>query len=260
MYRMYVDETGSADLKASNDANHRYLGLTGIVISQDTIRHFATPELNRIKREIFNKHDPDIPIVLHRKEIVQKKYPFNVLKSVECEEKFNTEILGLIRRLDFVAMTSVIDKQAHLNKYSAWQQDPYHYCLEILIERFVFYLRSMSSKGDVMAEARGKNEDKRLRECFEYNYSNGTSFVRKDVVQNHLTSKTLKIEQKQSNITGLQIADLIAHPSCLQARAIFNGENFKNGFGAKICAILDKDKYYRSHKGEVKGYGLKWLP
>src|SRR5437016_5157416 len=33
--RMYVDEVGNADLKASSDPNHRYLSLTGVVIDLD---------------------------------------------------------------------------------------------------------------------------------------------------------------------------------------------------------------------------------
>ena len=35
MLRMYVDEVGNADLNASQDPNHRYLSLTGVVFELD---------------------------------------------------------------------------------------------------------------------------------------------------------------------------------------------------------------------------------
>ena len=31
-YRMYVDEVGNSDLDSSQDPNHRYLSLTGVVV------------------------------------------------------------------------------------------------------------------------------------------------------------------------------------------------------------------------------------
>jgi hypothetical protein len=48
MYRLYIDDTGNADLKASQtDPNHRFLSLTGIIISLDYTREVATGRLGR---------------------------------------------------------------------------------------------------------------------------------------------------------------------------------------------------------------------
>jgi hypothetical protein len=43
MYRLYVDETGNADLRASRDANHRYLSLTGIAMNLSYAGSVAVP-------------------------------------------------------------------------------------------------------------------------------------------------------------------------------------------------------------------------
>ena len=55
MYRLYIDETGNADLNASDDPNHRYLSLTGVIIHQDHIRNVVTPQLNALKQDVFNR-------------------------------------------------------------------------------------------------------------------------------------------------------------------------------------------------------------
>jgi hypothetical protein len=44
MYRLYIDETGNPDLKASlRDPNHRFLSLTGVIMHLDYARTVAHP-------------------------------------------------------------------------------------------------------------------------------------------------------------------------------------------------------------------------
>jgi hypothetical protein len=48
MYRLYIDETGNADLKASQtDPNHRFLSLTGIIMHVDYTRTTLIPDWRR---------------------------------------------------------------------------------------------------------------------------------------------------------------------------------------------------------------------
>ena len=39
-YRIYIDETGNSDLKSSDEPNHRYLSLTGVIITLEYVRKF----------------------------------------------------------------------------------------------------------------------------------------------------------------------------------------------------------------------------
>ena len=94
-------------------------------------------------------------MILHRKELVNKKYPFNSLKDKSTEERFNQEYLKLISDFDYSIVSVLIDKKEHKIKYSTWKYDPYHYCMEIILERFFFFLESKSASGDVMIESRG---------------------------------------------------------------------------------------------------------
>ncbi len=63
------------------------------------------------------------------------------------------------------------------------------------------------------AESRGKQDDQRLKASFERIYVGGSHFVESDIFASHLTSRQLKVKTKISNVAGLQLADLIAHPS-----------------------------------------------
>jgi hypothetical protein len=76
----------------------------------------------------------------------------------------------------------------------------------------------------------------------------------------HLTSGQLKVKHKESNIAGLQLADIIAHPSFRTALAHKDGQLLADNFGGKIGEILEASKYVRSPDGQIDGWGRKWLP
>jgi hypothetical protein len=114
--------------------------------------------------------------------------------------------------------------------------------------------------GDVLAEARGGKEDMRLKTSFERVYGEGSEWVSPDLIPTRLTSRQLKAKTKVNNIAGLQLADLVAHPSHKVTLARRNGEVLPETFGGKIGTILIKGKYVRSPANQIDGWGMKWLP
>ena len=162
--------------------------------------------------------------------------------------------------LEMSPFTAVIDKLEHLNRYAVWRHDPYHYCLEVLLERYVLWLHYRGANGDVMGEVRGGSADRRLERSFSRHYKNGTRWVRRDVMQKRLTSSSLKLKRNDKNIAGLQIADVLAHPSALYIRSIHAGDVEPIGFGRQIVDLLVESQYNRSWKGVIEGFGIKWLP
>lgn len=257
-YRIYIDEVGNNDLASSDNPNHRYLSLTGLIFELEYVKSTVTPELDKLKEKYFAQH-PDDPIILHRKELVNKKFPFHSLQDPEIEKKFNTEFLQLIRDLNYTIISILIDKKEHMLKYSTWKYDPYHYCMEILLERFFFFLEVKDAKGDVMIESRGAKEDMRLKKSFSRIYENGTQYIEVERLQKRLTSKELKVKPKMLNIACLQIADLLAQPSrrfMFRFYKIDEGKSF--AFGDKIIEIIE-GKYYKGRSG-IEGYGIKMLP
>jgi hypothetical protein len=165
-----------------------------------------------LKAEFFGSH-PDDPVIFHRKEMVNAKYPFEALADQSIKLEFDTRLLSLLRSWEFTLITVCLDKKAHKETYATWRYDPYHYCLAVLLERFVFFLRRRRSLGDVMAESRGGKEDIRLKKSFERLFEQGTSFVEERQFREALTSRQLKVRPKANNVAGLQLADLVAHPS-----------------------------------------------
>lgn len=81
------------------------------------------------------------------------------MKNKEAEANFNKDFLNLINELDYVVVSVLMDKKEHNMRYHTWKYDPYHYCMEIILERFFFFLEAVDSNGDVMIESRGGSED-----------------------------------------------------------------------------------------------------
>ena len=108
MYRLYIDETGNPDLAASRDPNHRYLSLTGVIVEQHYVKQTLTPRLNELKQEIFDP-DPDEPIILHRRAILQRNRPFHALRDQKVAADFDKKLLSLLSDCEYVVITEVID-------------------------------------------------------------------------------------------------------------------------------------------------------
>lgn len=257
-YRLYIDETGNSDLSSSDNPNNRYLSLTGVAFDLSYIQSTVSPDLELLKKKFFNSH-PDDPVILHRKEMINKKYHFNVLKDEHIHKSFNVEFLSLLAKWEYVVFTAIIDKKELQNRYTTWRFDPYHYCLMVIIERYVLFLEEQNAKGDVLAESRGGKEDNRLKDSYNNLVKRGTDYIDSKMFTTFLTSVQLKVKQKSNNISGLQVADTIAHPSrreILIEKKIINKN--REVFGDQIIRIL-QDKYYQKD-GKVNGYGKKFLP
>ncbi len=243
-FRMYIDESGNSDLASSTNPNHRFLSLTGVIIELDHVRDSIHPNLEALKARFFRTH-PDDPVVLHRKEMINADPPFESLLDIQTRQLFDQEILNLLDKWNYTVVTVCIDKKRHSESYKTWQYDPYHYCLEVIIERYVFFLERKMQRGDILAESRGGREDMRLKLSFERLWNGGTHYLQSNRIQSVLTSRQLKIKPKSNNIAGLQLADLIAHPSKSE---ILNDNQLVSKlapFAASIVGILAR-KYDQS--------------
>ncbi len=254
-YRIYIDEVGNPDLASSDNPNHRFLSLTGVILELGYVEKAVFPQMEDLKRAFFGSH-PDDPIIFHRKEMVNAAFPFEKLKDDTIRNRFDAELLSLMQTWEYTVITVCLDKKTHKETYTAWRYDPYHYCLAVLLERFFFFLDRLNARGDVIAESRGGKEDRRLKDSFARLWEKGTDFVAPEQFQKVFTSKQLKVKPKANNISGLQLADLLAHPSrneILKERGFMNREFGR--FSAKVIEILQKK--YDQVEGKI--YGKKFL-
>ena len=254
-FRMYVDEVGNPDVWSSDNPNHRFLSLTGIIIDLDYVKDALHSEMEALKARYFGAH-PDDPVILHRKELLSGKSPFHALKDSETRNAFDTELLDYLKKWQYTVITVCLDKKKHRDIYATWRYDPYHYCLAVLLERFNFWLNRQDAEGDVMAESRGGAEDRRLKDSFYRLWQQGTDFVSPEQFQKSLTSRQLKVKPKTANVSGLQLADIIAHPSRAE---ILDAEGLLGrplaSFSKKVIRLL-QDKYDR--RGE-RIFGKKFI-
>jgi len=250
-YRIYIDEVGNPDLGSSDDPNHRFLSLTGIILQLDYVKSVLHPQMEALKARYFDYH-PDELIVFHRKEMVNAVSPFQNLKDPNIRTKFDRDLLTLLHSWQYVVISVCLDKKKHKDTYTTWRYDPYHYCLAILLERYVLFLERTKARGDAMAESRGGKEDRRLKASFNRLCEQGTDYVAGDRFQIVLTSTQLKVKSKANNIAGLQLADLIAHPSrneILQEQGLLPAE--VGPFAKSVIKILQPK--YDQQSGRMFG-------
>jgi hypothetical protein len=257
-YRIYIDEVGSSDMNATLEPVNRYLSLTGVVVDLQHIKDVITPDMEAIKNRFFHQH-PDDPIIFHRKEVMNKKFPFQVLKNPDTENEFNAAFLECLDRWSYKVITVVIDKYEQKQRYNIWRYDPYHYAMSIIFERYHLRLKEIKQKGDMMFESRGGKEDTRLKESYRNIFKSGTDYIKPEDIDETLTSKELKIKPKSANIAGLQLADLLAFPAQRYALKRFNLLNDgRNTFNEKIIEVIEPKFFKRNNN--IEGYGIKLLP
>ena len=211
---MYVDESGDevVDSEKWRNPEARYLGLTGVVIPSEPYRTQTHPEFEALKQEFF-PHDPDYPLVLVRQKIIQKKDDFGVLQEPDKAAHWEERILRFLEAHISQVITVVLDKAAYLQYGLLRSERPYGYCINALTDRYGQWLNRVGGTGDVMAEARGKREDQELRDDFHRLMAGNGNFEGNRESLRQISSKQIKLNLKSRNITGLQLADLLAYPS-----------------------------------------------
>jgi hypothetical protein len=256
--RLFIDEVGNDDVKTLEE---QFLSITGIITKKHGHDHVITPEIEKLKTDMFG-HDPKAhPVILHRREIVRKEPPFEALWDPTINAQWQIRILGLIETMPYIAITVLIDKHAHVQRYPVWHFNPYHYCMRAIVERYVLWLNRNGLTGDVVAEPRFKKVDMALKKSFAYIYSHGTENILPGIIQKCLTSHEIKFDPKANNVCGLQLVEMIAHPSHQSLKAEATGHPMIAEFGLRIVEVLNRSRYSRNPKtGDVGGWGRKRLP
>lgn len=279
LYRLYIDESGDhtygkkeiRKLKFGSKTipdnyypelelpQKRYLGLTGIIVEAESYRTNFHPSVEQLKKEHFIC-DPDEPVIFERNEIINRKGSFWRLRDPAKEQSFNEALLSFLQNQEYTIITVVIDKKAHMDTYCK-PFDPYHYCLRAMLERYrgFLYYHHPGAKSDVLAESRGGTEDQLLKKAYREIYNEGTKYLQALDFQSVFTSKEIKIKPKAANISGTQIADLLAHP--LKQGILLNYKRINNlgEFASKICAITQQKYCCHKHSRIIDGYGKVFL-
>lgn len=194
LYRLYIDECGTDDVVSCHIAQHRHLAVTGVIMAVPHVTQAATPGLNALKLQHFPHVDPDgPPLVLHRSDYLAAKGEFGCLSDPGNMQNFCNDLHAYLQGLDHCVITVVLDKEAMLRKAHWRNKEPYHYCSEVLVEKYVQYLERVGARGDVFAESRKNNKNKALQSAFSRVCQNGTRYVEDPArIAATLTTDTIK--------------------------------------------------------------------
>lgn len=258
-YRLYLDESGDHVFKRLDEESHRYLCLLGCWFRGLAYRPFHKA-LEQLKQAHF-PHSPDEPLVLHRKDLINRRGVYGRLRDPLAGERFDSDLLALIKEAAFRIVAVVVDKKALADEYGTAAAHPYHLAMGFMLQRYCGFLNHINRIGDVLAESRGGTEDRLLKDSYARVYERGAWMVPAAVFQQALTSREVKVKPKTANIAGLQLADILGHP-VRQSILIERGKtNSPLGpFAAKLLAVVNGKFNRHLYNGRVEGYGKIMYP
>ncbi len=198
-YIVYADESGDHSLSTS-DEDYPVFVLAFCLFKKSEYAEVTLPQLSQIKFQFWG-HDA---VVLHSHKIRKQKDDFAVLGNRRTHELFVEQINNLISASPFSIVATVIDKRRLISRY-AKPANPYNLGLLFCLERTSKFLAEHGQKErltHIIVEARGKKEDTELELEFRRIIAKDPSLAKFELV----------FSDKKANGTGLQIADLIAHP------------------------------------------------
>lgn len=243
-YFLYIDECGDQNL-SNFDANFPIFTLCGIIVSEE-MRDRLDAQILELKRTFWG----DRKIILHSRDIRKCQNGFEILFDLNIKEQFYCKINKILGQRDvYTIVCCSILKEPYIRQYGKLN-DVYAQSLSFLIERTVFYLDSIiNSKGvalTIIAEKRGKKEDKNLYDYFISLLDKGTYWVSPERLKNYF--KKFIFCAKRDDINYLQVADLIAYPV---TRHILDPDEVNLPFG-----IIEANLF--NENGKVRG--LKIIP
>ena len=201
-YIVYVDESGDHSL-ASIDRDYPVFVLAFCVFHK---RHYAEKIIPAVEKLKFNYFGHD-SVVLHENEIRKQKGDFAFLSHLPTRTEFMGKLTSIMDVSNFILMACVVDK-ARLNRTEGASSNPYHIALDICLKALHDFLAEKGQgqlETHVVVECRGKKEDAELELEFRRicdGDNSGSSRLPFSIV----------FADKKTNLSGLQLADLVARP------------------------------------------------
>ena len=259
-FRLYLDESGDHVFRETTETAHRFLCLLGCWFQNPDYIQFHEA-LESFKAHHLHHH-PDNPVILHREEIINARKSFKILQDEKKRNQFDADLLDVIQSANFRVVAVVIDKASLHTAYGVTSAHPYHLGLGFLLQRYAGYLNHINRVGDVMAEARGGVEDMLLKESYTRVYEHGIwGITSAGYFQSALTSRQIKLSEKKANISGVQLADLLGHPTKMWALMHYGLISDEPAPFANRLMIIVEHKFNRQlYTNQLEGYGIVLYP
>lgn len=201
-YVVYVDESGDHSL-ASIDRDYPVFVLVLCVFHK---RHYSEKIIPAVEKLKFNYFGHD-SVVLHDHEIRKQKGAFAFLTQRVVRDEFMGQLSSIMDASNFILIACVVDK-TRLPRNEGAASNPYHIALEhclVALQAFLVEKRQDALRTHVVVECRGKREDAELELEFRRICDRGRPGDQPFPFE-------IVFADKRTNLAGLQLADLVAHP------------------------------------------------
>jgi len=247
-YIIYVDESGDHSLESIDEAYPVFVLACCIVNKADYAGHIV-PEFQKFKFKHFG-HDM---VVLHAREIRKSEGDFSFLLNKEVRALFHADLNALMDDSPFSLVATAIDKLKYVRKYEI-PTSPYTLAVQFCLERthdFLVRNKQQNKLTHIIVESRGRKEDTELELEFHRIINNHYDRRMKFKRPYNLTPFDIRFAGKQANSTGMQLADMVAHPI---GRYVLDPEQANRAYEVIEGKLIEKPS------GGVMGMGLKIFP
>ncbi len=233
----FCDECGDHSMDKI-DSKFPLFVLSIAVVKRNDYSNVIVPQISQLKLRYWDHEG----VNLHSSEIRKAEGPFSFLQNPFLRETFVRELSKLMMDFPYTLFLVVIKKDAHQEKYGKRAFNPYSLSLTFAMERIVHFMEIHNQdRLPIIVESRGKREDNELKAAFFDLITNGTRYMTEGKFRNF--KFPLLFHDKRRNITGLQLADLCAHPTARhilkpdqpnKAFEVVKKHIYKNQFGLKV--------------------------
>jgi len=238
----YLDESGDHSLDPL-DANYPLFVLALFICDTAYYAETLVPQVYKLKMDFWG-HEMAI---LRSRNIRKAEGRFSILLNEPVRRSFIERLTRLMAETQYQVIASVIRKGGLKDRYGTQARNPYDLALKFAMERLLPLLEEVGQdEVNLIAESRGRREDRELEESFGGIVENGTEYVDRQRFGN--IRFHLQIQPKAANVVGIQLADLCAYPI---GRAVLDPDRSNRAF-----EVL-KPKIYT---GPGAIYGLKVFP
>lgn len=244
-YYLFLDECGDQNL-SNFSPEFPVFTLSGVIVSDDHYQNIEK-QVSTLKTRFWGNKK----VILHSRDIRKCQNGFEILFDLEKKDLFYQDLNKILSENNYTIVACSILKDKYIRKYGKLS-DVYAISLSFIMERTVFLLdREQKALGSnielhIIAERRGKKEDKALLDYYNELLDRGTYFVDEKRLKNYF--KSFQFKTKREDTVGLQISDLVAYPI---TRFVLDKD------AVNLSFEIIKDKIYTQNE---KMHGLKIHP
>lgn len=209
---IFVDECGAHSLKAKEKFGA--FCLAAIIVADENLR-----EIDRKWKRWKRGHLGSAAKVVHEPDIRRGSNSFWCSGDAAKRQRAVTALDRILGRLDFAAVVCVVHRAHYVEEVGKQALDEslpdhsYLMTMHFIVERLAMALHGQfkGARGRLVVESRGPAEDAKIQYEFARLFLDGTSYISASWIRRQFCPG-IEFRTKEENVTGLQLADLLARP------------------------------------------------